>query len=83
MWGLLKPGIRDSGPGTRDLMGLSGSAGTQSRVLVFGTVGSRVPGFDVIAITDIICFLPLAINDSDAMCIVIARQIDLIQSTIT
>ena len=40
------------------------------RVLEFGTLRSQVPGFDVIAITDIIGFLPLAINDSDAMCIV-------------
>jgi len=56
--GLLKPG-------TRDRMGLTG---TRSRVLVFGTFGSRVPGFDVTAIIDIISFLPLAINDSDAMC---------------
>jgi len=38
------------------------------------------PGFDVIVITDIICFLPLAINDSDAMCYVIASLIDLLQS---
>jgi len=38
-----------------------------------------VPGFDVIAITDIICFLPLAINDSDAMCIAISHLIDLLQ----
>jgi len=35
---------------TRDRMGL---AGTRSRVLAFGTIGSRVPGFDVIAITDL------------------------------
>ena len=69
-WGLLKPGIGWDWPG---------STGTRSRVLAFGTVGSGVPGFDVIAITDIICFLPLAINDSDAMCIVIVRQIDLLQ----
>jgi len=59
---------RDSGPGTLDRPGL---AGTRSQVLAFGSFGSRIPGFDVIAITDIICFLPLTINDSDAMCIVI------------
>ena len=52
---------------TRDRLGL---AGTLSRVLAFGTIGSRVPGFDVIAITDLISFLPL---DSDAMCMVIVR----------
>jgi len=38
-----------------------GSAGTRSRVLAFGTVGSRVPGFHVIAISGSICILPLAI----------------------
>jgi len=37
--GLLKPGIGWDWPG---------SAGTRSRVLAFGTVGSRVPGFDVL-----------------------------------
>jgi len=46
-WGLLKPGIG------WDWMG---SDGTLSRVLAFGTFGSRVPGFDVIAITDLIYF---------------------------
>jgi len=50
---------------TRDRMGL---AGIRSRVLAFGTIGSRVPGF-VFAITDIICFLTLAINNIDAMVI--------------
>ena len=58
--GLLKPGIGWDWPG---------SAGTRSRVLAFGTIGSRVPDFDVIAISDSICFLPLAINNSDAMVI--------------
>ena len=45
-----------------------GLAGPWSRVLAFG---SRVPDFDVIAITDIVCFLASAINESDTMCIVI------------
>jgi len=44
MRGLLKPGIGWDWPG---------SAGTRSRVLAFGTIGSRVPISDVIAITDI------------------------------
>jgi len=35
---------------TRDRMGLTW---TRSRVLAFGTIGSRVPCFDVIAITDL------------------------------
>jgi len=39
-----------------------GLAGPQSRVLAFG---SRVPDFDVVAITDIVCFLASAINESD------------------
>jgi len=51
-----------------------GLAGTRSRVLAFDTIGSRVPGFDVIAITDLISFLPL---DSDAMCMVIVRVVAL------
>ena len=42
---------------------LMGSDGTRSRVLAFGTFGSRVPGFDVIVITDLIYFSPLAINN--------------------
>ena len=63
---LLKPEIGWDWPG---------SAGTRSRVLAFGTIGSWVPGFDVIAITDIIGFLPLAINDSDAMYIAIHRRL--------
>jgi len=56
---------------TRDRMGLEG---TRSRVLAFGTIWSRVPIFDVIAITDIICFLPLAINNCDAM-VIGSRQV--------
>ena len=55
--GLLKPGTRDPG-----------SAGIgwdpRSQVLAFGTIGSRVPAFDVIEFTDLISFLPL---DSDAV----------------
>jgi len=51
---------------TRDRMGV---AGTRSRVLAFGTIGSRVPCFDVIAITDLSVFLPLANNNSNAMVI--------------
>jgi len=43
--------------------------------LAFGPFGSRVSSFDVIAITDMICFLPLAINDSEAMWIVIGAVI--------
>jgi len=43
---------------TRLRMGLAGIGPA------FGTIGSRVTGFDVIAIIDIICFLPLTINDS-------------------
>ena len=39
-----------------------------------------VPGFDVIAITDLICFSPLAMNDRERMCIVLAGLIDLLQS---
>jgi len=62
---------------TRDRMGL---AGTRSRVLAFGTFESRVPGFDVIAITDLIYFSSLAMNDRERMCIVLAGLIDLIQS---
>jgi len=61
---------------TWDRLGL---AGTRSRVLAFGTIGSRVPGFDVIVITDLICFLPLAIYDSEAMCIAITRLVDLLK----
>ena len=57
-----------------------GSDGTRSRVLAFGTFGSRVPGFDVIAITDLIYFSPLAMNDRERMCIVLAGFIDLLQS---
>ena len=49
-----------------------GSDGTRSRVLAFGTFGSRVPGFNVIAITDLICFSPMAMNDRERMCIVLA-----------
>jgi len=60
MRGTTKTGIRWDWPG---------SPGTRSRVLAFGTIGSRVPIFDVIAVTGIICFLPLAINHSDAMVI--------------
>jgi len=52
---------------TRDRIGLAEISRDPSRVLAFGTNGSRVPGFDVIAISDIICFLPLAINNSDEM----------------
>ena len=59
---------------TRDRMGL---AGTRSRVLAFGTFGSRVPGFYVIANTDI-CFLPLAINDSDTMYIDPVHKLDIL-----
>ena len=70
-WGLLKPGIGWDRPGT---------AGTRFRVLAFGTFGSRVPGFDVIAITDLICFSPLAMNDRERMCIGLAGIIDLLQS---
>jgi len=55
-WELLKIGIGWDWPG---------SAGTQSRVLAFGTFGSRVPGFDVISITDLIYFSPLAMNDRE------------------
>jgi len=69
--GLLKPGIG------RDWMG---SDGTQSRVLAFGTFGSRVRGFYVIAITDLIYFSPLAMNDRERMCIVMAGLKDLLQS---
>ena len=69
--GLLKPGIG------WDWMG---SDGTRSRVLAFGTFGSRVPGFDVIAITDLIYFSPLPMNDRGRMCIVVAGLIDLLQS---
>jgi len=61
---------------TRDRLEL---AGTRSRVLAFGTFGSRVPGFDVIVITDLICFLPLAINGSETMCIAITRLVDLLK----
>ena len=57
-----------------------GSDGTRSRVLAFGTFGSRVPGFDVIAITDLIYFSPLAMNDREGMCIGLAGLIDLLQS---
>jgi len=71
LWGLLKPGIG------WDWMG---SDGTWSRVLAFGTFGSRVPDFDVIAITDLIYFSPLAMNDRERMCIVLAGLIDLLQS---
>ena len=69
--GLLKPGIG------WDWME---SDGTRSRVLAFGTFESRVPGFDVIAITDLIYLSPLAINDRERMCIVLAGLIDLLQS---
>ena len=69
--GLLNPGIG------WDWMG---SVGTRSRVLAFGTFGSRVPGFDVIAITDLIYFSPLAMNDKERMCNVLAGLIDLLQS---
>jgi len=34
-----------------------------------------IPGFDVIAITDFICFLPLAIDNSNMMCIVIGAVV--------
>ena len=68
--GLLKHGIR---------WDWSGSARTRSRISAFGTFGSRVPGFYVIAITGIICFLPLAINNSDATSIAISHLIDLLQ----
>ena len=57
-----------------------GSDGTRSRVLAFGTFGSRVPGLDVIAITDLICFSPLAMNARERMCIVLAGLLDLLQS---
>ena len=60
--GLLKPGIGWDWPG---------SDGTRSRVLAFGIFGSRVPGFDVIAITNLIYFSPLAMNDRERMCIVL------------
>jgi len=70
-WGLLKPGIGWDWPG---------SAGTRSRGLAFGTFGSRVPGFDIIAITDLICFSPLAMNDRERMYSGLAGLIDLIQS---
>ena len=60
---------------TRDRLG---TAGTRSRVLAFGTFRSRVPGFDVIAITDLICFSPLAMNDRERMCIGLAGLIDLL-----
>ena len=44
-------------------------------------IGTRDrPGPEGIAITNIISFLPLAIYKSDAMCIVIASLIDLLQS---
>ena len=56
---------------TRDRLG---SAGTRSQVLAFGTIGSRVPAFDVIAFTDLISFLPL---DSDAVYTVIVRVVPL------
>ena len=69
--GVLKPGIG------WDWMG---SDGTRSRVLAFGTFGSRVPGFDVISITDLIYFSPLAMNDRERMCIGLAGLIDLLQS---
>jgi len=52
-----------------------GSDGTRSRVLAFGTFGSRVPGFDVIAITDLIYFSPLAMNARERICIVLAGLI--------
>jgi len=65
-WGLLKPGI-----GWDRL----GSSGTRSQVLAFGTIGSRVPAFDVIAFTDLnISFLPL---DSDAVYTVSVRVVPL------
>jgi len=56
---------------TRDRLG---SAGTRSQVLAFGTIGSRVPAFDVIAFTDLISVLPL---DSDAVYTVIVRVVPL------
>ena len=69
--GLLKSGIGWDWPG---------SAGSRFRVLAFGTFGSRVPGFDVIAITDLICFSPLAMTDRERMCINLACLKDLLQS---
>jgi len=44
------------------------SYGNQTQVLAFGTIKSRVLGFDFIVITNINCFLFLSIN-CDAMCI--------------
>jgi len=43
---------------TRNRMGLTGIDRDPSRVLAFGTIGSLVPGFDVIAITDITGLCP-------------------------
>ena len=63
---------------TRDRKGLAGIG--WSRVLAFGTIGSRVPGFDLIVITGLICFSPLAMNDRERMCIGLAGLIDWLQS---
>jgi len=60
-----------------------GSDGTRSRVLAFSTFGTRIPGFDVTATTDLIYFSPLAMNDRERMCIVLAGLIDLLQSIYT
>jgi len=63
---------------TRDRMGLDGIG--WDPVPGFSIWQFWIPGFDVIAITDLIYFSPLAMNDRERMCIVLAGLIDLLQS---
>ena len=58
---------------TRDRMGLDGIR--WDRVPGFSIWHFWIPGFDVITITDLIYFSPLAMNDRERMCIGLAGLI--------